>query len=398
MKAEEAGDISLAVKAFEDAVALPGPYTDELKGILQSYYEALGIKGQSPEKPWSFRFLGDAGFSGLRYDEFSDGNGFNEYGGDAFLSLTPFLDYTLGNWLHSFGLEVSGDWFLMNDNMPALDTSDWILSVGADYSLIGTSVMANVGINLNLAEREDPSLSFFGWGQKEFYRGGKNRYGAALWAYYKTNGPLSSALYASWNRSAANGWNGSLYVGGRFEADSVLDYKKYVSDYVDAVTESVNNAYDSGLGLMDAYGNCWATYGSACMELTEEQVDSLYWEKLVGDATKTVSVPSTRSYGLWLGPVLRLKISYKFRTKITLEAKVNLFYGFVLDGPDADYEKIQKFSGSWGAMIYWNPNFLRFYLGVEQNYHYYRLPAYYRDVYPEGNLLSQLKAGVKWEI
>ena len=200
MKAEESGDISAAVKAFEDAVALTGPYTAELKEILKNYYEALGIKGESGESPFGFRFIGDVGFFGLHYDESGLSNDVNEFGGDLFVSTGAFVDYTSGSKLHSLGLNLTGDWFLMNDNMPALDTNDWTLDVGLDYSLVASTYMVNLGVDLNLAERASPSVSFLGWGQKEFYRVGYDRFGGTLWFYYDTKGPLSTALYGSWNR------------------------------------------------------------------------------------------------------------------------------------------------------------------------------------------------------
>lgn len=393
MKAEETGDISAAVKAFEEAVALAGPYTAELQEILQGYYEALGIKGETEKKsPFSFRFLGDVGFNGLKYNESKTREDVDEYGGDLYVSLTPFLDYVSGDYLHSFGLEVSGDWFLMNDNMPALDTSDWNLSLGAEYALVGTTMMLNVGVNLNLAEREATSFSVFGWGQKEFYRNGKNRFGAALWAYYKSSGPLSSALYATWNYSSTYGLNGSAHLGVRFEADSVLNYKKYVSDYGSSVLDIVEKAYDALYGnSMDA---CLQTYGEQCFFMN---TDSLFWEKLVDEVTDTINVPVTKYYGAWIGPTLRGKLAYKFRSDVSVEAKANLFYGYVLDGPDEDYEKIQKFTGTWGGMVYWKRSFCQLYLGFEQIYRYYVLPKYYKAIYSKSSLLSQLKAGAKWE-
>ena len=43
MKAEEAGDISLAIELFEKALEEPGPYTAELQEIVDDYRAALGI-------------------------------------------------------------------------------------------------------------------------------------------------------------------------------------------------------------------------------------------------------------------------------------------------------------------------------------------------------------------
>ena len=43
MKAEEAGNVSAALAAFEEAVQIPGPYTEEIREIINEYYKALGI-------------------------------------------------------------------------------------------------------------------------------------------------------------------------------------------------------------------------------------------------------------------------------------------------------------------------------------------------------------------
>ena len=37
-KAEEAGDVSTALAAFEEAVLIPGPYTEEIREIIDEYY------------------------------------------------------------------------------------------------------------------------------------------------------------------------------------------------------------------------------------------------------------------------------------------------------------------------------------------------------------------------
>lgn len=100
----------------------------------------------------------------------------------------------------------------------------------------------------------------------------------------------------------------------------------------------------------------------------------------------------------WLGPSLRPSVSYKFKTAISVDAKLNLFYGFVIDEPDTDYDGIQKFSGSWALNISWKPDLFGVFVGFEQFYrHYINLPAY-NIGYSEWSLLSKLNAGIKWNI
>lgn len=421
LKAEEAGDITLALESFEEAAALPGPYTEEIREIVKEYYKALGGTEDSADNPWSFRFLGNLGFYGLRFSEFGGVDEVTEHGGDLFLSLTPFLDYTTGDYIHSFGIGFNSDWFLANENMPALDTNDWKFSLGLEYSLVGSSLMLDFGADLNFAQGEDVSPSFFGWIEKDFFRKEKNRLGMAAWGYYDADGPLAFALYGAWRRTSTYGWNAAAYVGGRFEADSVVDYVGYLAAYEAALQDAFNEAapyerepFEGGgaerwdnRGTRNPMDACLETYGEECFEWEISKIDSIYWSthsrpdsssaNLLDSATD-VSVAVPKYYATWLGPTLRSRISYKFRNGLSLEARLNLFYGFVLDGPDSDYEKIRKFSGSWGGTVFWKPNSLTLYLGLEQFYKHYGLPAYYKGIYPQNTLLSELKAGLKWEL
>ncbi len=412
MKAEEAGDVSAALAAFEQAVQIPGPYTEEIRGIIDEYYKALGTTTMETKNPWSLRFLGDIGFYGLHYNEYGGVEKVSENGGDLFFSLTPFMDYSAGDWIHSFGLGFSGDWFVANDDMPVLDTNDWNISVGLEYSLVGKSLMVDVGADIKVVEGAYVSPNFYAWVERDFYRFEKQRVGAAVWGYYDPDGPLSFALYGSWHRTVPYGLNGSAYVGARFEADSAVDFVKFVETYKNTVEDPENegnveqwNSYWGGSNPM--YGNwqnpmqvCLETYGPECYNWNIGKIDSMYWAQRNAlqnsESTADVSIP--KYYAKWFGPTLRSRVSYKFKRNITVEARLNLFYGFVLDGPDSDYEKMGKFSGVWGTMLYWKPNALTLYLGFEQFYKHYSLPKYYKGVYPENSILSELKVGFKWEI
>ncbi len=421
LKAEEAGDITLALESFEEAAALPGPYTEEIREIVKEYYKALGVSEDSADNPWSFRFLGNLGFYGLRYSEFGGVDEVTEHGGDLFLSLTPFLDYTTGDYIHSFGIGFNSVWFLANENMPALDTNDWKFSLGLEYSLVGSSILLDIGVDLNFAQGEDVSPSFFGWIEKDFFRKEKNRLGMAAWGYYDADGPLAFALYGAWHRTSTYGWNAAVYVGGRFEADSAVDYVGYLAAYEAALQDAFNEAapyerepFEGGgaerwdnRGARNPMDACLETYGEECFEWEISKIDSVYWSTHSRpdsssanslDSATDVSVAVPKYYAKWLGPTLRSRLSYKFRNGLSLEARLNLFYGFVLDGPDSDYEKIRKFSGSWGGTAFWKPNSLTLYLGFEQFYKHYGLPAYYKGIYPQNTLLSEIKLGLKWEL
>ena len=411
MKAEEAGDVTAALAAFEEAVEIPGPYTEEIREIIDDYYKALDTV-EEKKNPWSLRFLGDIGFYGLHYNEYGGVEKVSETGGDVFFSLTPFVDYSSGDWIHSFGLGFSGDWFVANDDMPVLDTNDWNISVGLEYSLVGKSLMVDVGADIKVVEGAYVSPNFYAWVERDFYRFEKQRVGAAVWGSYDPDGPLSFALYGSWHRTVPYGLNGAAYVGARFEADSAVDFVKFVETYKNTVEDPENegnveqwNSYWGGSNPM--YGNwqnpmqvCLETYGPECYNWNIGKIDSMYWAQRNApqnsESTADVSIP--KYYAKWFGPTLRSQVSYKFKRNITVEARLNLFYGFVLDGPDSDYEKMGKFSGVWGTMLYWKPNALTLYLGAEQFYKHYSLPKYYVGIYPRNTILTELKVGFKWEI
>ncbi len=423
LKAEEAGDIALALESFEEATTLPGPYTEEIRDIVREYYNALGEESEiATVSPWSFRFLGDLGFYGLHYGESGGVNKVSEDGGDLFLSLSSFVDYSVGTYIHSFGISLNGDWFVANENMPALDTNDWKFSLGLEYTLVGSSFLLDFGADLNFAQGDDVSPSFFGWVEKDVFRVGKNRLGLAAWGFYDTDGPLSFALYGAWHRMATYGWNVGTNVGVRFEADSAVDYVRYLAAYTEALQEAYDamadgrDAYENGNDMRggwnqnpggypenggnDPMGACLQTYGDQCFEWEISKIDSVYraTHSRDTDTLPAVQLSVPRFYTSWLGPTLRSRVSYRFRNGFTLEARLNLFYGFVLDGPDDDYEKIGKFSGAWGGTLFWKPKSVTFYLGFEQFYKHYGLPAYYKGIYPQNTLLSEMKLGVKCEI
>ena len=331
LKAEEAGDIPLALETFEEALAVPGPYTAEIQEIVNNYRDAMGQPdGKSPEdstaSPWEFHAYGNAGYVHLNYsrDDSSSENG-NEFS----TSMTFSLDYDSRNMLHSFELNLSGDWFIDKKDMPSLDTSAWDVSFGLEYSLVGNSFVLDAGSNMNVSEEDGLAPDFFLWAEKYFARLDKQKFGIALSGYENLDGPMSAAAYASWRRFAKYGWKGSVYAGARFEADSI-----HSSDY---------------------------------------------WLK-------------------WIGPSLKPSFSYKFKTEILLNVKANLFYGFVVDGPDADYEDVQKFSASWGTSVSWKPTYVGILFGLDQFYRSYSVPADYEIDYPEKSLFTEIKGSIIWDI
>ena len=101
MKAEEAGDVSAALAAFEEAVQIPGPYTEEIREIIDSYYKALGPTTEK-KIPWSLRFLGDIGFYGKSGFTFARDKGIRYHGlpegaDSSFFLVNELIDGFLNN-------------------------------------------------------------------------------------------------------------------------------------------------------------------------------------------------------------------------------------------------------------------------------------------------------------
>ena len=353
MKLEESGDIPAAIQAFEEAAALPGEYTEEIQEIIREYKAALGesngesadsASAQSDEKPWEFHVAGELGFYGMHYKAAGMDEG--EIGGDLFLNVNPYVDYEHGNWLHSFSAYAQGDYFLNNDKMTMLDTNDWNVALGLEYTLFGRGLLLDVGYDFNI-EGEALSSDFYAWIEKDLYRFEKQRVGVVGWAYYQTSGPMSYALYASWHRTVSEGLNGTVYVGAKLDGDSI----------------------------------------------------SLLQEKPVNDSLADVTtVEWLGAVAKWFGPVLRSRISYKFKNRITVEAKMNLSYGFAVGSTDSDYEKSKKFYGLWGATVSWKHWKMNYYLGLERSYTRYYWSGIYKKVNNESTSLNWLKLGVKWDI
>ena len=353
MKLEEAGDIPAALEAFEDAAALPGEYTEEIQEIIREYKAALGKNDgesadstgvQSEENPWEFHVAGELGFYGMHYK--ATGMDEGEIGGDLFLNVNPYVDYELGNWLHTFSAYAQGDYYMNNDKMTMLDTNDASFVLGLEYTLFGKGLLLDLGYDFNI-EGEELSSDFYAWIEKDLYRFEKQRLGVVGWAYYQTSGPMSYALYASWHRTVSEGLNGTVYVGAKLDGDSI----------------------------------------------------SLLQEKPVNDSLADVTtVEWLGAVAKWFGPVLRSRISYKFKNRITVEAKMNLSYGFAVGSTDSDYEKSKKFYGLWGATVSWKHWKMNYYLGLERSYTRYYWSGIYKKVNNESTSLNWLKLGVKWDI
>ena len=397
LEAEEAGDVSKSIELFEKARDAGGEYTEEINEILSEYYEALG--GDADTSEVSFRFLGNLGFYGLHYAEYGSQNDVSENGGDLFASVSGYLDFSTGNWIHSFGVAFVSDWFVTNEDMPVLDTNDWTMAPGLEYSLVGLRLLLDIGVDFNITSEGDFNPAGYGWVEFDIARYSSQRFGVAGSIYYRKDGPATAGVFGSWHRSETQGLNGSAYLGAKYEADYLLDILGYVgSSQEDCERDAWGNCIDQTfptINFEEVVAKCVAENGdSLCWDpnVFQPYIDAAYAEL---DQTEDLSFD--RYWSRWIGPSFQLRLSYLFKTKISVETKFDLFYAFLVDGASAEYEKMGKFSGKWGLVFNWNPNWLTLYLGAEQTYLRYVLPNSLTDYFPETCLLTSLKAGVKVE-
>lgn len=397
LEAEEAGDVSKSIELFEKARDAGGEYTEEINEILAEYYEALG--GDEDTSEVSFRFLGNLGFYGLHYAEYGSQNDVSENGGDLFASVSGYLDFSTGNWIHSIGVAFVSDWFVTNEDMPVLDTNDWTMAPGLEYSLVGQRLLLDIGVDFNITSEGDFNPAGYGWVEFDIARYTAQRFGVAGSIYYRKDGPATAGVFGSWHRSETQGLNGSAYLGAKYEADYLLDILGYVgSSQEDCERDAWGNCIDQTfptINFEEVVAKCVAENGdSLCWDpnVFQPYIDAAYAEL---DQTEDLSFD--RYWSRWIGPSFQLRLSYLFKTKISVETKFDLFYAFLVDGASAEYEKMGKFSGKWGLVFNWNPNWLTLYLGAEQTYLRYVLPNSLKDYFPETCLLTSLKAGVKVE-
>ena len=397
LEAEEAGDVSKSIELFEKARDAGGEYTEEINEILAEYYEALG--GDADTSEVSFRFLGNLGFYGLHYAEYGSTKDVSENGGDLFASVSGYLDFSTDNWIHSIGVAFVSDWFVTNEDMPVLDTNDWTMAPGLEYSLIGQRLLLDIGVDFNITSEGDFNPAGYGWVEFDIARYTAQRLGVAGSIYYRKDGPATAGVFGSWHRSETQGLNGSAYLGAKYEADYLLDILGYVgSSQEDCERDAWGNCIDQTfptINFEEVVAKCVAENGdSLCWDpnVFQPYIDAAYAEL---DQTEDLSFD--RYWSRWIGPSFQLRLSYLFKTKISVETKFDLFYAFLVDGASAEYEKMGKFSGKWGLVFNWNPNWLTLYLGAEQTYLRYVLPNSLKDYFPETCLLTSLKAGVKVE-
>lgn len=221
LKAEEKGDIANALALFEKASNTEGPYTEEINEIIEVYKEALEID----ESPWGLSFSAKISYAEISYKEEFLGQSETEHGKDLRFNAEVNLDYAMDNAMHSLGASFSTNWMISNE-MPSLDTTKWSISPTIEYTLFLNDLLFNIGADFNIIEGDSLNIAPFTWTEVTLLHLDSQKFGIALWAYYRNDGYQTSTLYASWRYKSQNPLGSTVMIGAKFEADSVMNYSK----------------------------------------------------------------------------------------------------------------------------------------------------------------------------
>lgn len=299
LDAESAGDIPATIELLEQASAYKGSYDAEIRNILNSYYDALGVDTVSSGLDKNFMAKLEGG--GYDYDEYGDTAGASELSAEAYLLLGGGVVYSTKSGLeHSITASLATDFFF-REKETVFDTSRWAFTPELEYTLQGSWFAVGTDVDFYVSERDGfvPSLSLFG--ERDFYQNesGTNRSGfySAIYASHSGRARVQLSLY--FERHPERGFWFYTGIGGRLERDTVVNvyFDNGGNEIVDTASYAVA---DSGSG--------WE-YGS----IADMNRQKYYTGK-----------PSS------LGPELRLFAGYKFSDAWSVTFRGTLFEGFAL--------------------------------------------------------------------
>lgn len=220
LQAEKNGDETAAQKAFEEALAIPGPYTQEIQEILALYREK--------SNPWDFHFSGDFSFYGVQATETFSASSHSENAENLNGTTNFILEYDAGNLVHALGATLAFDVFFRNENAKNIDSDRWQYSAGLDYSILGNTFIVDIGADFNDYDNESWNMDYFAWVDKTLFRNQTIRAGLSLWGFGNTDGSFSSALYGSIRNNSTRGLSAIFQLGARFDADSTFQDSKWI--------------------------------------------------------------------------------------------------------------------------------------------------------------------------
>ena len=307
LDAESAGDVVKTIELLEKANSFSGNYNDEIQQILSEYYTALGIvKEDENEKERNWHLLSRVEFVGLKYDEYGDSLGANEYSGEAYFQVGAEYELHRGKYLHLFSLGFASDFFL-RENETVFDTSRWAFTPSFEYTLEGEKFVLSVTADVTISEEEDAVVSGSLFLERDFYSTKNFRAGTSDFGFVNGNGRMRLKVGGFAEYQPPRGFRSRVSLSGRFDRDtSVCAYFWYAAPPNENLGEwnPFENPNENGFENLN---------GNAFENDSEISQDSLRERYYFGRNLK-------------LGPELNWRFGYRFDEHFSLDFFSQIFW------------------------------------------------------------------------
>ena len=341
LDAESAGDVVLTIALLEKANAYQGRYNEEIQEILDSYYEVLRLKAPAEESGKDLadsshhclNWLARLELVGIKYEEYGDSLGADEYSGEAFLHLGAEYEIRRGAISHFLMLGFASDVFMREDST-VFDTSRWAFTPSLEYTIQSERFVVSLGGDVNISERDGAVFSASLSAERDFYTAENFRAGVSGFGYLNDVWRARAKLGGYLEYRPQYGFWTNLGLSGRFDRDtSVSAYFWHYTGMNDFWPESE-----------ESYENPWGSnWGS---DTAQAAVDSVRERYYLGNNVK-------------VGPELRLQLGYRFNPVFSLDFLGILFWSY---DPYADEWKtfVDEFEGEAGwQTTKWNRQMLQ---------------------------------------
>lgn len=391
LDAESAGDVVQTIALLEQANTYQGKYNAEIREILDSYYEALQMKGSSAGDPAipaasedlaknRLNFLSRAELVGIKYDEYGDSLGANEYSGEAYLQVGAEYEIRSGAISHFILASFSTDLFMREDST-VFDTSRWAFTPSLEYTVQGERFVASLGGDVNISERDGAVFGVNLSAEKDFYASEDYRAGVSAFGYLNDNIRARAKLGGYWEYRPQYGFWTNLSLSGRFERDtSVSAYFWHYTGFDDS-WESREDDWSEDLFSEDTSA------------VTQDSVQERYY---LGRNVK-------------IGPELRMQLGYRFNKMFSMDLLGYLFWSYnpfedewmtFVDEVEGQAGWVTStwnreiLQGSARLRVNWRGEHFGTYLSVGTYFRrYLDLPSGHPEIYAYSYILGEIRLG-----
>ncbi len=383
LDAESAGDVVQTIALLEQANSYQGKYNAEIREILDSYYEALQMKDSSTrDSAVSFasedsaknrlNFLSRVEFIGIKYDEYGDSLGANEYSGEAYLQIGAEYEIRRGTLSHFFMASFSTVQFMREDST-VFDTSRWAFTPSLEYTVQGDRFVASLDGDVNISERDGAVFGVNLAVEKDFYVLEDYRAGVSAFGYLNDRIRTHAKIGGYWEYRPQYGFWTNLSLSGRFERDT-------------SVSAYFWHSTDTGFGGFWEYG----------ADSSIPVLDSVQERYYLGRNVK-------------IGPEVRMQMGFRFNKMFSLDFLGYFFWSY---NPFEDewMTFVDEVEGQAGWVnLTWNREILQGSARLRLNWHgehfgtyfsvwtyflrYLDLPSGHPEIYAYAYILGEIRLG-----